>query len=566
MRLTFFLTFLLIIVFFVDIDYSQDLSREELDSLFNKLIYLNSHGLKDKSIKSVLGEVEQEKCGFGLISTIKVNYSRFTPQQQQNIKKILQVPDLQTSFITPNGFFRVHYDSVIRRDTVNIIPIDTNNIPSYDNRPLKECLDLISQTLDSVYNFEIKNLGYLFPNPDNSPYDIYISNSTLNSYGYTEPDSSRDNGTYSSHIVIHNNYSNFKTKGINGARVTLAHEFHHAIQIGRYIYRYDLDEFFYELSATAMEEFVYDSINDYYNYLPSYFNNTQNAFACSSCNGGRQQYALAIWNIFLRDRFGYDILRKQWELMPQMRAMDAISTSISQYGSTYKKEFSEFGVWLFYTDDRAIEGKYFKEAANYPLPDFINKYNLPVSEIQGSAYPTSQNFIRFFNQKDSGDIDTIDVIVTNSDYRNGINNLSSLFPYQLSVSYSSSSGKINYYTYLTADNSSLWSNTIILNNEIIPTLVLNYAYPNPFFYNKNNHIEIPTAAGNSQKVDLNIYTVSMILVYSDNDYASPGKKGSFVLKWNGLDSKGKKLPSGVYIYITKNGNSTTLGKIVIFNE
>ncbi len=58
----------------------------------------------------------------------------------------------------------------------------------------------------------------------------------------------------------------------------------------------------------------------------------------------------------------------------------------------------------------------------------------------------------------------------------------------------------------------------------------------------------------------------MRLVYSANDYASPGKKGSYILRWNGLDSNGEKLPSGVYIYYTKSGSSTTSGKIVIFNK
>ena len=62
----------------------------------------------------------------------------------------------------------------------------------------------------------------------------------------------------------------FLTKGINAARVTVAHEFHHAIQLGNYSYR-DSDLFFYELTSTSMEEFVFNSVNDYYNYLTDYF-------------------------------------------------------------------------------------------------------------------------------------------------------------------------------------------------------------------------------------------------------------------------------------------------------
>jgi len=561
MKIFYFLT---IILFTVNLVYSQNLTKQELDSLYNKLIFVNSKEFKIKSIQSVSGEIKYEKCGFGLVSSIVTNINRFTLQQQMDIKKILQRPVLQDSLITPDGFFKVHYD-----------PSGINK-PSYDNMSLNDCLTLISQALDSVYNFEIKKLGYLFPNRDNSPYDIYISNSTAGSYGYTQPENSNGNGTYSSYIVIHNNYQSFPTKGINGVRVTLAHEFHHAEQIGRYIYRYDLDGFFYELSATAMEEFVYSSINDYYNYLPFYFNNTENAFSCSDCGGGEQEYALAIWNIFLKDRFGFNILRRQWELMPQMRALDAINNSILEYGSSYRKEFNEFGIWLFYTGYRAINGKYFQEAANYPLLRLSNVFkNIPANSINGFASPTSQNYITFVNKLSNNNYDTLEVVISNSDYGSGIDSINSAFPFQLSVGYNPASAENNYYINFNASNISLWSTSVILNNEIISrdTSVItpiamnaDYAYPNPFFYNLNNHIEIPTRAGISQRVDLNIYSTSMQLVYSESDYAYLGKKGTYRLIWNGLDSKGEKLPSGVYIYFTKTGSNTTSGKIVIINK
>ena len=59
------------------------------------------------------------------------------------------------------------------------------------------------------------------------------------------------------------------------------------------------DTFFYEITSTAMEEFVYDSVNDYYAYMPSYFLSPQKAFAE---NDG---YNLAIWNIYLKENFGF---------------------------------------------------------------------------------------------------------------------------------------------------------------------------------------------------------------------------------------------------------------------
>ena len=56
-------------------------------------------------------------------------------------------------------------------------------------------------------------------------------------------------------MMIDNDFTSYFSSGINGARVTVAHEFHHSIQGGNYIFRPE-DTFFYEITSTAMEEFV----------------------------------------------------------------------------------------------------------------------------------------------------------------------------------------------------------------------------------------------------------------------------------------------------------------------
>ena len=138
-------------------------------------------------------------------------------------------------------------------------------------------------------------------------------------------------------MMIDNDFSNHFTTGINGARVTVAHEFHHSIQGGNYIFR-SADTFFYELTSTAMEEFVFDDINDYYAYIPSYFRNPETPLPLT--NG----YNTATWDIFLRDNFDYDIIKRQWELMPSVRAMFAINTSIFEYGSSFASEYNRYGI------------------------------------------------------------------------------------------------------------------------------------------------------------------------------------------------------------------------------
>ena len=139
-------------------------------------------------------------------------------------------------------------------------------------------------------------------------YDIYIQN-IPGFYGYTQPENKIGTSSWSSFMVIDNDFgTGYYTHGIDAARVTIAHEFHHAIQIGNYApinsnepFR-ESDTFFYEITSTAFEEFVFDDVNDYYAYMPSYFQNPEKSMPL---NDG---YNLAIWNIYLQNNFGFDIL------------------------------------------------------------------------------------------------------------------------------------------------------------------------------------------------------------------------------------------------------------------
>jgi len=67
-----------------------------------------------------------------------------------------------------------------------------------------------------------------------------------------------------------------------------------------------------------MEEFVFDSVNDYYAYMLDYFRNTEKAFPLQ--NG----YNLAIWNIYLKDVFGF------WHFKKTM-GIDANAVRIKLY-------------------------------------------------------------------------------------------------------------------------------------------------------------------------------------------------------------------------------------------
>lgn len=546
----------LLFIFSFSLTQAQNLTNSQLDSLYNEFLQIKRYPTEENNRNILSEDTTHIKCAFGIVNAIRMNFNRYTPKQKMILKLLLSRPVTDTSFVTPNGFFRVHYD------------LSGSNAPTYS-------LDSLAIALDSSYNFEVNYLGYPPPPPDNgkggdNKYDIYIEN-LGNTYGFTNPeDQIPGTNRYTSYMEIDNDFSGFYTTGINAARVTVAHEFHHSIQVGDYIDRYGLDEFFYELTSTSMEHFVYPSIHDYYQYLPSYFNNTQYGLGE---NGGTAEYALAIWNIYLQENFGYDIIKKQWQLMPQMRALQAIANSIADYNSSLGVEFNKFGIWTFFTNYRAVQGKYFISAKDYPVikPIVTLSYSPPSKTVQLTTFPVTNSFIQFVN---SSNLDTLVTLITNADVSKGIDSTNSEIPFEYSLLSQSENGAVkltnDYYQKFNTVKPAFWLTGEFLNNQVIQigqyiAENADYAFPSPFYYNKNAYIYIPAIPNASGSADLNVYSASMKLVFSAYEhivYIS----GQKVIRWDGLDKNNSKLSSGVYLYITKSGNNTTKGKLVIFND
>lgn len=530
-----------------------------LDSLFNEYVQLKEFLTSKDEIKQTTIHLSESKCGLFLINFVKQNIDLFSPEQQQILKSITGRPSTPFSIISQSGKFRIHYDTTAFEK------------PKYNaSLSIEENLNMISSAIDSTYNFEVNYLGYPSPPEDNGEggdnrYDIYIMNLGGGLYGYTETETHLGNQKYTSFMVIDNDYAGYYSSGINGARVTLAHEFHHGIQMGNYILRFE-DTFFYEITSTSMEEFVFDDVNDYYAYMPSYFNNPQKAFAE---NDG---YNLAIWNIYLNENFGYDIMKRQWELMPSQRAMNAVSLSITERGSSFKHELNNFGVWTYHTKHRAILAKYFKEAGSYPLikPLITKNFTSPDLVVTIFSKSTANNFIRFTN---SFNTDTLFVLVTNGNVQAALTNISATdsFAYYLYDYPAAGSNKVDsiFYSKFTTTNPQFWSIAEILDSVKMtePQLITDYPYPMPFSYKTHlsGIINIPISSIMSSEIGLYIFSAGMELVYS-NDKEPRDTQNKKRVAWKVRDNQNRKLASGVYIYVIKDGEEIQKGKLVVLHD
>lgn len=555
---------------------AQKYGKTQLDSLYNRFVEFKSY--KGAVHTGIQTAQVHGKCGFGLISEIKFNYRYFTEEQKKVLDVLFQRPSSDTSFVSPNGFFRIHFT---KSDFPDYIPDKLRpTIPANQMQKYKEIyLDSLAIALDSAYNFEVNYLGYPPPPPDGTAggddkYDIYLDRTS--DYGSTYPETQISSiPTFTSYMEMSDDYSGFPTDGINGARVTAAHEFHHSIQIGDYVDRYDSDAFFYELTSVSMEHFVYPTIHDYYQYLPSYFNNTQNSF---TQNGTDQEYALGIWNIFLKDKFGYGIIMKQWELMPRMRAIKAIDNSLIDYYTTFGTEFANFGIWTYFTGYRAVPGKYFIDAAHYPIikPADNMSFNTPSLNIQGYTEPLTNNFLSITRQYSNSytSPDSLTVILTNADISKGVDSNYTNVPFSYNLYTTQTAGKTlltnDYYYGFSTAQPALWLTGAVLNNMVVvsgQTGVRNsdFVFPSPFNYKYNVNLYIPVTYNSTRSAQLYIYNIAMRLVYSGSKIIS-NIMGRQVLTWNALDNNNDKLSSGVYIYVIKSGDNITKGKLVILNE
>jgi hypothetical protein len=534
---------------------------QNLDSLYNVLLNSSKSHVKHELSPAQTEGKKHDKCGFGLHATIKEHFSEFTVEQQQNISNIMARPELQKSIVSPSGIFRIHYDTT------------GFGTPQYS-------ITELAVAFDSAYNFEVNILGYPPPPKDNKlggddKYDIYVLSLSGGLYGATTPETNIPNTTtFESYIEIDNSFNKnegYNSFGINAARVTAAHEFHHAIQLGNYIFRSE-DTYYYELTSTAFEEFVYDEVNDYYAYMNSYFRNTSGRLEDNS------GYNLAIWNIFLKERFededpmlGYNIVKRSWEYLVSERAIIAVAKAMRDYDKSFANEFNTFGDWLHFTDMNTKTGEFFEEASNYPQvrSNYTIELNNDPMTMTFQSEPTSINFFKFLDYS-QGFTDTIVAVISNSDIYGSTsegNNAIVEFTFGNNIFPKSNSINDFYYSSIEGDKTEFIQESYIINNLLsyqnINRGEIDFVFPQPFNFAVDQWINIPTYPDLTNRADLNIYSSDMNLVYSGteaivtNDYIT--------VKWDGRDNSGNKVASGVYVYVTKANGKIKKGKFVIFN-
>lgn len=265
-------------------------------------------------------------------------------------------------FTSASGKFSIHYYLT----GSNAVPTTDNNgntIPDY--------VEEAGVATDSAYHREIELLGFPDPIPANYTYAIYITN-LYNVYGVTNTTSSSIPGP-KTNIKVDNDFIGFPSNTdpdgnqLGALRVTIAHEFKHAIQFAQAHWSGESDSWL-EMDATLMEEVVYDQVNDYYNYIANF---DSDLFSKSSTSLIPGSYEDITWALYFYEKYGNTFWTKAWEIIESdpenVMFLDAVAQTLSDYGNDFNNAATQAYLWHLASGSRAGNDMYgFDEKHVYP--------------------------------------------------------------------------------------------------------------------------------------------------------------------------------------------------------
>ena len=407
-------------------------------------------------------------------------------------------------------------------------------------------------------------------------YDVYISDLPSQFSGYARPEPVTSGASLPSYIVVENDFIESRStleKALDLLRITVAHEYFHAVQFG-----YDAGEeaFWLEQSAVWIEEQVYDEVDDYLTYLPTFSSFLTEPWISLDTSDGEHEYAGVLWPLFLEKRHDRDLIRGIWERARTSRALDAIDGGLRSVGSDLPSAFQEFTTWNVFTGDRADADRFYEEGASYPTVELSGQHE-PVlqgasgaylfdgPQIPAGHYPDhlAANYIRFVPDSSltgglrieftgltgewgvsvaaSGVTDTVMTVpVTRGGVTIDVPDWTRFETIMLVVASLERTGDDFEYAYTATFDPGLTGGDQV-GRPIAAALT---TFPNPFHL-RNGPATVRYVVGRPGDVRLTLYNVMgrKVRTLVEGTHA----EGTFTTTWDGKDDDGERVASGVYL-------------------
>lgn len=321
---------------------------------------------------------EPIKCGTPVMMDFHQHRDQLSPSTIQEIESAME-PRFTAEETFTSGRFEIHYET----SGFHAVPEEDNN-----SNGTPDYVEEVAAAADSSYRHEVLNLGFTDPIPQGETYVVEILNvAPVYGQAYKIGGNTR--------FQIENDFSeNFPSNSdpegdvIGAIKVTVAHEFKHAIQYVMNDWGGETD-LWAEMDATLMEEVVYDNVNDYYNYITS--ENFDSIFQNPAASFYPGSYEHITWALYFDEQFGSGFWPDVWKTIeenPDIRLVDAI-TQHRHLGNTeeFSKNFIESQLWHYASGREFSASSYgFEEREDYPNPiinyDFFGNDSLDLAENQ----------------------------------------------------------------------------------------------------------------------------------------------------------------------------------------
>ena len=275
--------------------------------------FVHQHGLREGSAKLAAEQADGFACLTTLVAELKLNWDLFDAEERAEMTQILA--PWKNDLLDPNWdpadgppppnspCWAYQYDNVVESDRFSVQWEDN----AIDQGEAEDFLD----SLEYSWDVEVEELGWSEPTGINN-HSMMVLVPRNNSYAgaYTTVEYCSGSG-YMPYVVA---YSGSFNSG-NWWKTMACHELNHAIQFS---YGFSHEFWWWEATATWIEEYVYPSFNDWadmtyvYSLVP-YIGMNASAGDSNDQYLFYHTYAMAVWAFFLDEKVGgQELVERSW--------------------------------------------------------------------------------------------------------------------------------------------------------------------------------------------------------------------------------------------------------------
>ena len=514
-------------------------------------------------LTGIVRDTSDHKCGFRWMASVATRASSLPAAAAEEVRSAMAPVALSDIVV---GHFRIYYDST-GADAPSLLDAFNQRIPG----TALAFVDSVARIFNEVWTEEVDRLGYDAPPLSAGSYPVYIYDFGNTFYGQTVFEGSQLNPgivppRYATHIEVDNDFRDFLTKGMAGLRVTAAHEFHHAIQVGSYGY-WDDQRFAMELTSTWMESHVYPAIHDYLQYLPDFFGSGVKPGISAGLSLGDETmdgYERCIWGIYLEQQHGPLTMTEVWRQMRSVRFIAASDRALARQGTSMANACALFSYWNYFTADRADPSQSYLNGALYPRYRRVAVVPFMGGAATASADVASLSTTMFDFLVQT---DTVTIIASETDTEGAvaIPMLADHVAVAIATGYPGMPRRVlanGLSVGMRADDLSRWRSYVLSSSTRTDVpLRPGDPFPNPFRLQTDEVLVLPVAEKAGNEADVSILTSALGRIHGAK-YAVSDLHGSTGIRIPASELRGKS-GTGLHFVAAHIGDHDYLWKVVL---